>query len=260
MCVVVGYFVGYQHSNPLTSQGKTQTGLHRKARTPEMYLQVSSKQEFALHLPVTDRVNSNRETRWDCDLCRSTSHCTLSQPRSVTFALPLCGSLLYVCLSSRGMLAVRARNCHQLFRLRRSPTQIGLSLWARGEIQGGLLVPTTAVSCSPAWRSSRQSNDISTTNTNANVGNLIVRGNASVREKVARAFRSLIRALEMLLRAVRISLLFSPVVVSGSVVGVSQRLGVLPEALSTTLCNWWWRFLLKVVDQSGPTFIKVNKC
>lgn len=158
-----------------------------------------------------------------------------------------------------GMLAVRARSCHQFVSLRRSPRQIGLSLWARREIQGGLLVPTTAASCLPAWRSSRQSNGVSATNTNANVGHRIVRRNASVREKMARALKSLIRALEMLLRAVRISLLFSPVVVSGSIVGVSQRYGVLPEALSTALCNWWWRFLLNVVDQSGPTFIKVNK-
>lgn len=157
------------------------------------------------------------------------------------------------------MISVRSRSCHHLISLRRSPRPIGLTLWTTSsrDIQGGLLVPTTAVSCLPAWRSSRQRTGTSAINTN--VADQIVRGNASVQEKLARAFRSLVRALQVLLRAVRIGLLFSPVVVSGSVVGLIQRLGVLPEALSTTLCDWWWGVFLKVVDQSGPTFIKVSK-
>lgn len=164
----------------------------------------------------------------------------------------------YVCLSGGGMLTVRARSCHRLSVLRRSPRQIGLSLRSTREIQGGLLVPTAAVSCLPAWRSPTQSSE-GTGASIINVGDQVVEGNASVREKLSRVFRRFIKALEILLRAVRIGLLFSPVVVSGSVVGVIQRLGVFPEAQSTTLCDWWWKFLLKVVDQSGPTFIKVSK-
>lgn len=50
---------------------------------------------------------------------------------------------------------------------------------------------------------------------------------------------------------------WSPVAVSGVVVGCLARFPLVPEDMSAQLVESWWEALLAVIEFSGPTFIKV---
>ncbi|CAM9269164.1 unnamed protein product [Ectocarpus fasciculatus] len=73
-----------------------------------------------------------------------------------------------------------------------------------------------------------------------------------IRARLARSLRRLLRALEILF-------LWSPVVVSGSVLTVLQRLPLVPKKTSKHLLDVWWAFVLNVITKSGPTFIKAGQ-
>ncbi|CAN0530145.1 unnamed protein product, partial [Ectocarpus sp. 12 AP-2014] len=73
-----------------------------------------------------------------------------------------------------------------------------------------------------------------------------------IRARLARSLRRLLRALEILF-------LWSPVVVSGSVLTVLHRLSLLPKETSTHLLDVWWTFMLNIITKSGPTFIKAGQ-
>ncbi|CAM9851372.1 unnamed protein product, partial [Scytosiphon promiscuus] len=68
--------------------------------------------------------------------------------------------------------------------------------------------------------------------------------------------KSVLRALQIFLRGVKIGLISSPLILSGSVLGVLHRMPFIPEEISVRLNDWWWTFLLKAISQCGPTFIK----
>lgn len=69
--------------------------------------------------------------------------------------------------------------------------------------------------------------------------------------------RRLKRAMTLLLRALALFALWTPVTISGGAVGLLVRVPLMPEKLSVHVCDLWWRALLKAIDLSGPTFIKV---
>lgn len=87
------------------------------------------------------------------------------------------------------------------------------------------------------------------------VGCQMIDKRPSVWGQLARALKRFKSALELLLRALGIGLIFSTPIVSGSIVYLLHRLPGFP---STQLCDWWWRMLLRAIDRSGTTFIKVN--
>lgn len=74
--------------------------------------------------------------------------------------------------------------------------------------------------------------------------------------ELQRLVRKLTRTLRLLLRALLLMSVWSPVAASGAAIGVSARLPLIPETVMAQLCDAWWRTLLKVIEFSGPTFIK----
>ncbi|CAB1096510.1 unnamed protein product [Ectocarpus sp. CCAP 1310/34] len=70
-----------------------------------------------------------------------------------------------------------------------------------------------------------------------------------LRSRLTKTLRGLLwSSLEMLL-------LWSPVVVSGAVVGMLCQLPLVPEETSSRFSMLWWTFLLKALARSGPTFV-----
>lgn len=73
-------------------------------------------------------------------------------------------------------------------------------------------------------------------------------------------FRQLLHRLgtiiRYILRALTLMLAWSPVAVSGCVVATLANYRLLPESWSAELQEAWWGVLLKVIEYSGPTFIK----
>lgn len=163
------------------------------------------------------------------------------------------------------MMNMRARNYLDLLLLQRSYKGLArrtnpLSLWPRS-LRGLQLVAAccchtttaAAVGCLP-----ERPRCGGKEGTGFNIGYQTPSvGAASMWEKLARALRRLARTLQLLLRALGISLLLSTPVFPGSIVYVLHHLPGFPRGISTQLCDWWWRLLLKVVDRSGPTVIKV---
>jgi len=113
------------------------------------------------------------------------------------------------------------------------------------------IASTAAVGCVPRRPSHNRRNEL------MNVGCQVIGKRPSVWWQLARALKRMKRAVEVLLRALGISLLFATPIVSGSIVYLLHRLPGFP---STQLCDWWWRMLLRAIDRSGTTFIKVNLC
>ena len=112
------------------------------------------------------------------------------------------------------------------------------------------IATSAAVGCVPGRSSPTERNVLTGTSVSCQV-----KKTPSVWGKLARALKRLKRALELLLRALGISLLFSAPIVSGSVVYFLHRSPGFPSA---QLCDWWWRMLLRAIDRSGTTFIKVK--
>lgn len=71
-----------------------------------------------------------------------------------------------------------------------------------------------------------------------------------------RLVRRLTKILQLLLRALTLLLAWSPIAVSGCIVGLLARHRALHDNATTELKEAWWRALLKVIEFSGPTFIK----
>lgn len=74
--------------------------------------------------------------------------------------------------------------------------------------------------------------------------------------ELRRLLRKLSRALRLLLRALLLMSVWSPMAASGAAICVSTRLPLIPETLIAQLSDAWWRTLLKVIEFSGPSFIK----
>lgn len=171
------------------------------------------------------------------------------------------------CSSAAGVMNVRARNCcSDLLSLQKSYKD----LTRRTSVQNlrprrvrelhlaaalfGQATVTTAVGCLPErpHYSRKEGTSVS------DVGHQIPSGGDCVWEKLARVLRRLARALRLSLRALGIGFLFSPPIVSGSMVYFVHHLPGFPRGISDQLSDWWWRLLLNVVERSGPTFIKVH--
>lgn len=69
-------------------------------------------------------------------------------------------------------------------------------------------------------------------------------------------YRRVLRSIRMLVRAVTLLLTWSPVALSGCIIAVLSRHRLLPESWRIELRESWWRALLKLIEFSGPTFIK----
>lgn len=154
---------------------------------------------------------------------------------------------------------MRARGCHSMLSLRRPSPALTRALTRRGAVGAGGALCWQTVKVSAACTHSTGSMsmperercfspiraDKSGANPPANVWD-------GIWARLATSLRRLLRALEILF-------LWSPVVVSGSVLTVLHRLPLLPKETSTHLLDVWWTFVLNIITKSGPTFIKVTE-
>ena len=154
---------------------------------------------------------------------------------------------------------MRARGCYNMLSLRRPSPALTRALTRRGAAGAGGAIcwQTAKISAARAHNTAGPMSlperercfrpiraDKSGADPPANVWD-------GIRAGLARSLRRLLRALEILF-------LWSPVVVSGSVLTVLQRLPLVPKKTSKHILDVWWAFVLNVITKSGPTFIKVN--
>ena len=83
------------------------------------------------------------------------------------------------------------------------------------------------------------------------------RGDAEVSHGFKRFLQQLATILRLLVRTLSLLAIWTPVAVSSPAMGLAE-LPFIPTALSVRLRKYWLKALLKVIELSGPTFIKVG--
>lgn len=159
-------------------------------------------------------------------------------------------------------VSMKARGCYNMLSLRRPSPALTRALTRRGAAgaggaicwQAALTTISAAGTHSTAGPMSLPQRERCFSPIHADKSGAIPPANVwdDIRARLARSLKRLLRAIEILF-------LWSPVVVSGSVLTVLHRLPMLPRETSTHLLDVWWAFVLNVITKSGPTFIKVNE-